>query len=330
MPHMSLKYGLVALIVSLAMCGCSDPNNQSYFNSETGKHVSNWLPAVHMSAANTNLSSCADCHGADFAGGISNIACGLCHMGGATSMHPAGWLHDACYNHGTYVISASTASVLGTNACANIYCHGANLQGVTGSGPSCAKCHAMPSLPLSSTCGSCHGIPPATGAHAVHTSTPLNYIVCGSCHDVDCSKHGILPALVAISPVFYAKSAGTVTYNASTCNKVSCHGGQTTPNWTSGTINVNTQCTVCHAYGTAEYNSYSSGQHYRHVLDPNNDPRPKLSCTACHDTTKLAVNHFSSLNTPAMEGPASATLLNSLNYNGTTCDPACHGQENWR
>jgi len=324
MSHVSLKHGLAALIMSMVLFGCSDPNNQAFFNSDTGKHVSNWLPATHMSAANTNLSTCTDCHGADFAGGISNIACGLCHMGGATSMHPAGWLHDACFNHGVY------AQNNGTVACANVYCHGPNLSGVAGSGPSCTKCHSMPHA---ASCGSCHSARPATFGHSVHLSTPLNYIVCGGCHSAECETHNNGTVNVAVSPVFYAKSAGTVTYNAVTltCTKVSCHGGQTTPNWrTPNAIDVNTQCTVCHAYGTAEYNSYSSGQHYRHVLDPNNDPRPKLSCTACHDTAKLAVNHFSYLNTPAMEGPASATLLNSLNYNGTSCDPACHGREDWR
>jgi predicted CxxxxCH...CXXCH cytochrome family protein len=321
MPQVSLKHGLAALIVSLALFGCSDPNSQSYFNSDTGKHVDNWLPATHMTAANTNLTTCSACHGADFAGGISNVACDLCHMGGATSMHPTGWLRDACFNHGVYALNN------GTTACANVYCHGPNLSGVAGSGPSCTKCHTP--IP-SGGCGSCHGVPPTTGAHVVHTSTPLNYVVCGACHSAGCERHANGTVDIALSTVFYAKSAGTVTFNGTTCSKVSCHGGQTTPNWTGGTINVNTQCTVCHAYGTAEYNSYSSGQHYRHVLDPNNDPRPKLSCTACHDTTKLAVNHFSSLNTPAMEGPASATLLNSLNYNGTSCDPACHGREDWR
>lgn len=314
MPHVSLKHGLAALIMTLVLVGCSNPNDQSYFNSDTGKHVDNWLPAGHMTAANTDLATCADCHGADFAGGISNIACDLCHMGGTTSMHPAGWLRDACFNHGVYALNN------GTTACANIYCHGTYLSGVTGSGPSCTKCHAMPH---SATCGSCHAIPPATGRHSAHMTTGLN-IVCGSCHAGDCVRHDNGIVDVAISTVFYAKSAGTVTFNGTTCSKVSCHGGQLTPNWTAGAINVNTQCTACHAEGTADYNSYNSGQHRRHVVNEG------LACTACHDTTLLAANHFTALNTYAMEGPASATLLNSLNYNGTSCDPACHGREDWR
>ena len=307
---------MTALAAVLLLAGCSDQNSQNYFNSDTGKHSAAWLPATHMTAANVNLNTCAACHGADFAGGISRIACGLCHMGGPTSMHPAEWLHDACFNHGTYALNS------GTIACANVYCHGPNLEGVSGSGPSCISCHNP--VPTSANCGSCHGIPPATGGHVVHTSTPLNYITCGSCHGVECDRHDNGTTDVGISSVFYAKSAGTVAFNGSTCSKISCHGGLTTPNWTTGAINVNTQCTACHAEGVAEYNSYNSGQHHFHVV---NEGR---TCTECHDTTKLAVNHFSTLNTTVMEGPASGTLLDSLNYNGTSCDPSCHGREDWR
>lgn len=304
------------VIIVILIAGCSSPNDQSYFNPDTGKHPVAWLPAGHMTAANVDLAACSGCHGSDFAGGIAQIACGLCHMGGATSMHPAGWLRDACFNHGVYALNN------GTNGCANVYCHGASLAGVSGSGPACTQCHTMPNT---ATCGSCHAILPATGGHSAHMTTGMN-IVCGSCHAGGCDKHNNLTTDVGISPVFYAKSAGTVTFNASgsTCSKISCHGGQPTPNWTSGTININTACAECHAFGTSEYNSYSSGQHHLHVVD-----KGKL-CTDCHDATKLAANHFSTLNTPAMEGPASATLLNSLNYNGASCYPACHEREDWR
>jgi predicted CxxxxCH...CXXCH cytochrome family protein len=112
-----------------------------------------------------------------------------------------------------------------------------------------------------------------------------------------------------------------------TCSNVSCHGGKAAPNWLTGTIDVNTECTSCHAAGTTQYNSYNSGEHSRHVS--------RFTCTVCHDTTKLAVNHFTKLNTAAMEGPASATIVNAVNYNGTSCNPSaggltgCHSSHNW-
>jgi predicted CxxxxCH...CXXCH cytochrome family protein len=134
-----------------------------------------------------------------------------------------------------------------------------------------------------------------------------------------------------LGTTYNVKSGGSATYNVAgfSCSNISCHGGQTTPNWQSGTINVNTQCTACHAYGTTQYNSYNSGQHYLHLIDPNNGPQPKLICTNCHDTTKLTTSHFTKLNTSVMEGPASATILNTVNYNGTSCNPSCHGNETW-
>jgi predicted CxxxxCH...CXXCH cytochrome family protein len=130
---------------------------------------------------------------------------------------------------------------------------------------------------------------------------------------------------VIIDPTFNAKS-GTAAYNPTsiTCSNVSCHGGQTTPGWLSGTvIDVNTQCTSCHASGTTQFNSYFSGRHSLHV--------GFAACTECHDTTKLASVHFSDLNTTAMIN-SYQTILSGLNYTGTatalgTCGNfTCHGE----
>ena len=306
----------ILLAMLLLLSGCSSPNDQSTFDSNTGKHIADWLPVGHMNAATANLDGCADCHGADFAGGISKSSCGDCHMGGATSVHPAGWVGDACYNHGIYAQSNGTA------ACANVYCHGPDLAGVAGSGPSCIACHTMPHA---ANCGSCHAIPPATGSHTIHmNSSVMRTVVCGSCHSSGCDRHDNGTNDVVLSRTFYARSAGTVTFNGNTCTKVSCHGGTTTPNWNGGAINVNTQCTSCHAYASGEYNSFSSGQHDKHVNGEG------IDCSQCHDTGLLAVNHFMRLETPAMEGPAANSLSPSLQYNGVSCDPSCHGREDWR
>ena len=61
------------------------------------------------------------------------------------------------------------------------------------------------------------------------------------------------------------------------------------------------------------------------------------TCTNCHNTTTLAVNHFTTLSTTAMEGPASATIggtgtsIPAGSYNPATgsCTPSCHGNETW-
>jgi predicted CxxxxCH...CXXCH cytochrome family protein len=139
-------------------------------------------------------------------------------------------------------------------------------------------------------------------------------------------------------------AAFTATYNAKTgassfdnsaalsCSNVSCHGGQTTPNWQTGALDVTTQCTNCHVSGTSQYNSYNSGEHTRHL---NAFGTSSTTCKYCHNTATLAVNHFTALATSAMEGPASATiggagtLVTTWNPVTKSCTPTCHSAETW-
>lgn len=283
-----------------------------------------WVVADHKTAALANITTCQKCHGSNYAGGGAHIACTTCHMENQTKGHMLAWYPDVRFNHSVY------AKANGTTACSNVYCHGPSLTGVTLSGPSCSTCHVWP-LNLSN-CVTCHGTPPSgtafpniAGRHVVHTGLG-SYIACGTCHagaGSGTALHINGVADVIIGTAYNAKS-GAASFNASSaaCANVSCHGGQTTPSWLTGSIDVNTQCTSCHASGTAQYNSYNSGEHSRHVS-------AGIACTSCHDTTKLAVNHFTNLSTQAMEGPASATINSAVNYNGTSCSPSCHGSQNW-
>ncbi len=211
-------------------------------------------------------------------------------------------------------------------------CHGSDLSGGM-SKISCFPCHINGSPFALTNCTSCHGNPPTgtafpnqSGAHPDHNALPNVKSVCSTCHNGAGSgtvnhDNGVVD--VAFLSAYNAKS-GTAVYNSDgTCSEVSCHGGQKTPVWLSGFIDVNTQCTSCHAFGTSEYTSFVSGQHDFHV---NVEHFP---CDKCHDTVKLSVNHFTSLNTPVMEGPASATVLSSLTYTNGTCTPLCHGTESW-
>ncbi len=234
--------------------------------------------------------------------------------------HPSGWTTG----HG-----ASAQADL--SACQT--CHGNDLSGGM-AGVSCMSCHA--NSPLADTgCTSCHGAPPSgtsapniKGAHAAHAALPGVGIVCDTCHSGAGSgtanhENGVVD--VQISGVYNAKS-GAAEYNpdGNTCSNVSCHGGQTTPAWYGGIIDVNTQCTQCHSYGTSQNNSYSSGRHDFHVNQQG------FVCIACHDVTKLAQNHFTSLNSAALEGPAAATLGNLVtDYTNNTCTNRCHDPLSW-
>lgn len=119
----------------LLLAGCGDVNDQSDFNSSSGTHPSDWLPAGHMNAALANIDTCADCHGSDYLGGIAKISCTKCHIGSAELRHPVNWGNLAYALHGDYV------KLNGNTACANFHCHGLNLDGLGGAGPSCTKCH---------------------------------------------------------------------------------------------------------------------------------------------------------------------------------------------
>ena len=129
---------LLLLILSslLLTAGCSSPNRQSQFDPGGQGHAAGWLPTGHMAAAKADETSCTDCHGSDFSGGIANVSCDTgCHLGGVNSMHPQAWSGMTGTAHGAYVIATGNAS------CSNINCHGASLNGVAGSGPSCTSCH---------------------------------------------------------------------------------------------------------------------------------------------------------------------------------------------
>jgi predicted CxxxxCH...CXXCH cytochrome family protein len=178
------------------------------------------------------------------------------------------------------------------------------------------------------------------------TGSPVS---CNTCHNglgsgtlnhYDRAKSRVLPGDVVFNSSYLAESGTRSFDNVSTsgtyltCNAVSCHGGQRTPNWQAGTLDVTNQCTSCHAQGTAQYNSYDSGAHGDHVgIFGNNSD----TCKLCHNAATLEVNHFTALNTTAMEGPASATVGGGttivVTYNAGSCTPTsgtgCHGTRNW-
>ena len=126
---------VLLLLVFFSLAGCGSPSGSSSFNSDSG-HPAGWLPAGHKTEAVASMESCTQCHGADYAGGISRISCTSCHMGGVASMHPP-WGTPDYAAHGSYVKNNGND----TSGCANISCHGTTLTGVSGSGPSCTSCH---------------------------------------------------------------------------------------------------------------------------------------------------------------------------------------------
>ncbi len=182
--------------------------------------------------------------------------------------------------------------------------------------------------PYAGACDSCHGQPPSgssspdtAGSHGVHTA--LNGLVsnCAACHASAAHNDQID---LDLATTWNAKSGAATANDNGTCSNISCHGGITTPNWNGGSINVDTQCSACHSYGTGQYNGYSSGEHNKHVRDK------RLACSACHDPAKLQNGHFNNLSTRAFEQAPSATIKSSLSYSGGRCaTPNCHSGKSW-
>ena len=320
-------------------------------------HASQWQSGntyAHTSTAAGNATVCAYCHlnGANSpiaapsppappgtAPGCFNST--LCH-GASAAPHPVPYNDNSHYTVTSATFPGSCSA-----------CHDVSLPS-TKVRPVCQACHVAASPLAAANCTSCHASPPnggapagavyanIAGAHAVHIAltsagTPIS---CDTCHNglgpsllntnhYDRAKSRVLPGDVAFLPTYNANSGASSFSSAGlSCSNVSCHGGKATPDWQTGAINVSTQCTSCHTtVTTSQFNGPTSGNHNR--------SDHQVPCTICHNPTTLAVNHFTNLGTPALEGPASATIGGSgtaiTSWNPTTksCTPACHDRETW-
>jgi len=157
------------------------------------------------------------------------------------------------------------------------------------------------------------------------------------------ASHADLTADVLFSSTYRADPNIAITYNsgAGTCSAVSCHGGQTTPDWKApNSINVASACSMCHEAGTGpspvtpQYNSYYSGYHTSHLTGFANNiykvlnSGVSIACTNCHNPVTLSLKHFVGLDTPALD-PAGDTVggttkLTAYDKSLKTCTQSCH------
>jgi predicted CxxxxCH...CXXCH cytochrome family protein len=251
---------------------------------------------------------------------VATTSCASCHdntlvSGAANTHNGCSSCHDA---NGSLVSLAVGKTFAAGGDCAT--CHGGNVQTVHFS---CTTCHGEP--PNGSSA------PNTTGAHGAHdvlgfgSTSPS----CAACHNG--AAHYNSNTEVGILSGFDDKDWGSPSFNGSTCSKLSCHGGQTTPSWSTGSLNVDTQCRSCHndrTRGSDQYNDYYSGEHDKHVRGAN------IACTECHSVNKLATGHFSNLETTSFEQSPGTTIggsdtsLPDGSWNDTwnTCSINCHNE----
>ncbi len=219
--------------------------------------------------------------------------CSTCHAISGTSPNPSAPACQICHKLGDPTVAS------------------------TGVG-TCGSCHSGPSgLPLGPTGGS---FPSIAGAHNTHMTLPTA-LTCATCHAGSTSGTATHyananartttptgPATVTFDPAYNAKSAGTAVFNASadTCSNTTCHGGQTTPVWTS-TTKITTQCALCHKVNGGTTSSQYNDATGRHSYGTHAQAAA-ADCTICHDMTSAnpnlgAVNHFAQLNLHALTSP---------------------------
>ncbi len=282
-------------------------------------------PEDHGPEAKADLRACVACHAtpADAGPGDNprfNQPVGDLPQGCETS-----GCHDPFTAHPVPLWAGAEATShvsAGNQAEACALCHGASLGGGA-EAPACASCHELGSPLTVTNCASCHASPPndggntladrpnRDGAHSAHqgyNGVTDNCTVCHSGAGANADNHfdTSAPATISLLSTYRAES-GSPSFDTggNSCSGIRCHGGRTTPNWYSGSLNIATDCESCHVSGTSQYNGYHSGEHNEHVNGEH------ISCTKCHDADSMANPngaHLSNLATTAFEQDPADTI----------------------
>jgi predicted CxxxxCH...CXXCH cytochrome family protein len=232
---------LIVLTVFLFAISCSEKNE----TTAVSVHPNGWnninstqFHGKMVLQSPTGPEGCRSCHGIDYSGGESGVACGKCHVG---YPHKDGYTNVKSENfHANYIRSISWK----LSECQP--CHGADYNGGRVN-VSCLTCH--PAAP--EACTVCHGgvdnqtgAPPediegnsatsslGVGAHSIHLvgGSLSSGFSCNVCHKVPgslvASGHvdSELPAEVMFSGLSVHDGA-TALWDGERCSGSYCHGG---------------------------------------------------------------------------------------------------------
>jgi predicted CxxxxCH...CXXCH cytochrome family protein len=217
---------------------------------------------------------------------------------------------ERCHGRGGATVTIETWDAE-NKSCVSAYCHGGFQGGVA------ATLRWQPSAAGRPSCRACHGLPPATGAHPVHTRADGYAIGCLVCHGgpewIDHHTAGSI--FVALQP----RAGAGSRYADATCSGVACHsngrGAAQIVRWTDPPRT----CSSCHDDETSNA-PHMSGQHVRHF-------RLGLACADCHgavvDRAKRIIDYRLHDN-----GSVDVKVL-SGKYSAGACQPACHEPRSW-
>lgn len=264
------------------------PNND--VSSGTYSH------GAYFKTAGKQMADCRECHGANYAGGVSSPACAKCHT--TITVHQDGIADQTSQNfHGKYFKTAG----IKMNDCSQ--CHGNALTGGKSS-PSCLACH------------------PAAGVHKDGISDPSsanfhgksikalgwNMKQCITCHGSNYAGGLSSPS---------CKTCHTQTAGPEACN--TCHGNLSDPSKIAppGDLNGNTSTSVA-----------SVGAHSKHLFD--NNFGAAVACAECH---KVPANIYDSGHMDGTTQVIFGTISNKntvsspvYSFNDNKCSNTyCHG-----
>ena len=177
------------------------------------------------------------------------------------------------------------------------------------------------------TCGSCHALPPATGAHAMHADPAKKGYDCNLCH----AGYSMKDSSVALSThnngradVNGALEGGTYSGATKTCSNTYCHG-----NFTGG-LNASVSWSVTLACGACHSMTPTSGLH--------SDNHRNFGCNYCHPgyvrgTTVDWTKHVNKVkdvgpfrNTSGAPDPNGKYTAATKTCSGLSC----HGPQTWQ
>ncbi|UCD37547.1 MAG: CxxxxCH/CxxCH domain-containing protein, partial [Fidelibacterota bacterium] len=270
-----LSGGFTEVACSNSSChtgGDAIPHPADWATPGSGLFHGDWVPQ-------SGLDYCADCHGADFSGGIVEVACsnGSCHTGAQAIPHPI--LADFTDpTHENY-----HGSVFWTNNWDFSYCqacHGADLAGGVAD-YSCSNdtpCHTQPERVFA--CDNCHSGPADISFENIRNLTDVSILTVGvhtshiqATHSLslplDCSECHVVPDSMWAATHIDDTPNAEVTFNSlatgndslnttwergtATCGQVYCHGSFTygsvvgnDESWTWTETVTGDLCGTCH------------------------------------------------------------------------------------
>ncbi|HEU0034987.1 MAG TPA: CxxxxCH/CxxCH domain-containing protein [Kofleriaceae bacterium] len=362
--------GNVARDAAVACSGChpTQESGAAGWGNMSGPHM------LHMSLAGV---SCADCHSTTTTDGTT-IASKALHINGLrdVAITEPGFAYDgakatcngSCHGYvhagdvwaggadGRYHPSGFSApSAHGTELelqrqdCRG--CHGANLEGGSGtglSGPSCDGCHPG-AAPTSwrTNCTFCHGggldqsgAPPrdlgssvlntaqSFVAHARHVSPAIMVANdCTTCHvkpvDVMSTNHAFdaTPQVAEVNLTLDGRNPGaTYAFATGTCSNLYCHGnGRTNGTYTDGQAPVT--CLSCHGGKANEYQNLG-GSHDHHKLEQCADCHLDVVATGSTQITNVLLHINKAKDVRLKNGTFNAATRTCTNL-------VCHGTETW-